>query len=349
MTMIDLRSDTVTKPTLAMKQAMQTAAVGDDVMGEDPTVIALQKKAAQLLGKEAAIFTPSGTMANQIAMGLHLRPGDQVMGHRDNHVQRWEAGAIARLWGASYKEVESSSQNTLGILDAKDFASHIQPDDQHYPVTRLISLENTLNRGGGCIFPLEKIKAIRELAHKHGLAMHLDGARLFNAVVATHISASEWAKPFETVSICLSKGLGCPVGSVLAGSQKMMTHEAKRLRKLLGGGMRQAGFLAAAGIHALDHHIERLHQDHQLAQNFAAEVQSSPCFTLEFPVATNMVWLRVREGIPYNAPYFASQLEKAGVRVFALTEQLLRAVFHLDISEKDAVRAAKIFQQLSPV
>jgi threonine aldolase len=288
-------------------------------------------------------------MANQIAMGIHLRPGDQVMGHRDNHVQRWEAGAISRLWGANYKEVDTNNRsNTLGILDAEDFISHLQPDDQHYSLSRMISLENTLNRGGGCIYPIEKISAIRTFAHAKGLAMHLDGARLFNAVVATGIPAQEWAAHFDTVSICLSKGLGCPVGSVLAGPQQAIEHKARRLRKVLGGGMRQAGLLAAAGIYALDHHIERLKEDHNRAQRFAEAVRHSTCFSLEFPVASNMVWLRVRDEVPFAAQHFAEHFSTLGIRMFALTDRLLRAVFHLDISEAEAMAAAEVVVNVRP-
>jgi len=345
---IDLRSDTITQPCDAMRDAMMGAKLGDDVLGEDPTVIKLQEKVAELLGKESALFVPSGTMANQVAMGMHVKPGDQIMGHRDNHIYRWEAGALARLWGASYREVDSlDPTNSMGILDAQDFAGHMQPDDPHYPVSRLICLENTLNRGGGRIFPLHKIKEIREFASPKNMKMHLDGARLFNAVVATGIPASTWAESFDTVSICLSKGLGCPVGSVVVGSTNSITHEGLRIRKVLGGGMRQVGILAAAGIYALDHNIERMKVDHIHAQIFSKAIEESKLFEIEFPVESNMVWFRVKDGIQCDAQYFSKFFSNKGLALMALTDRLLRAVFHLDISKEETQQAADLVSAVS--
>lgn len=344
MTPIDLRSDTLTKPSAAMKRAMMDAPLGDDVFGEDPTVLKLEAFVAKLLGFEEALFFPTGTMANQVALGLHLRPGDQVLGASDNHVYRWEQGGIARHWGASYKEVSSlDSKNTPGILDAVDFESCLQPDDPHYPVSRLICLENTLNFGGGLVYPQEKIKQISAFAQSHGLRMHLDGARLFNAQVASGLSLKELAHEFETVSLCLSKGLGCPLGSVLVLKEYRMREKALRLRKVFGGGMRQVGLIAAAGLYALTHNIERLGEDHRKAKRFSEALEKSSLFKLAYPVETNMVWFKVVS----EAKKIQERLEQKGLKVLALTDQLLRAVFHLDISEEQVHKACNIIDAFS--
>lgn len=342
--LIDLRSDTVTKPTKEMKEAMLRAPLGDDVFGEDESVLELEKKASELSGMEAALFCPSGTMTNQLAFGLHLLPGDQVLGDPNNHVYRWEQGAIARHWGASYKEITSQNKkNTAGILDVEDFKPFIQRDDPHYTKTKLIALENTLNFGGGLIFPHEKIKEIRAFAEEKGLLMHLDGARLFNAVVESGISLKESCKPFDTVSICLSKSLGCPVGSLLLMKNKEDRKKAIRLRKVFGGGMRQAGILAAAGTYALEHHIERLSLDHKRAKAFGKALERNSLFELEYPVETNMVWFRVEK----NAPLVEKSFAQKGVKLLALTDHLLRAVFHLDVGEKDFEKVCELASSLS--
>jgi len=262
--MIDLRSDTVTKPSPAMREAMAQAEVGDDVFGEDPTVNRLQEVAARLLGKEAALFVPSGTMGNQLCVRLHTRPGDEIIVEAGAHVVRYESGAAAGLSGVQTHWLPG----TRGILEADQIEAAIRPPDYHNPPTTLICLENTHNRGGGTIYPLETTKAIRKVAEARGIAMHLDGARLFNAVVVTGVPAAEYARHFETVTFCLSKGLGAPVGSLICADRERVV-KLRRLRKMFGGGMRQAGILAAAGLYALEHNIARLAEDHAHAKRLA--------------------------------------------------------------------------------
>ena len=339
MSFIDLRSDTVTQPSEDMKKTMFAAKLGDDVFGEDPSIIELQEFAADFLGKEAALFCPSAVMTNQIAVGLHMQPGDQILGHPDNHLYRWEQGAIARLWGASYKEVRSKNpRNSVGVLEVEDLKDYLQPDDIHYPRTKLICLENTLNFGGGLVYPQEKIESINKFAQENKLKMHLDGARLFNAHVASGVSVKKLCASFDTISICLSKGLGCPVGSLLLGAKEEISLKALRLRKLLGGGMRQAGLLAAAGTYALKHNIQRLKEDHRAAQSFAQALLENDHFDIEYPVETNMVWFKVSK----DAPLVQEKLKKEGLKVLALTDQLLRAVFHLDVNEEQVRQACEL-------
>lgn len=339
---IDLRSDTVTTPTPAMRQAMAGAEVGDDVMNEDPTVLRLQEKAAELLGKEAALFVPSGTMANQIAIGLHARPGDELICGPDAHVYLWEGGGIARLWGVTSRTIEPSR----GLLRLDDLAGKIRPDDSHYARTRLICLENTHNRGGGKVHPITSIGEIAGWARAHHLAMHLDGARLMNAVVASGIAADEWARYFDTVSICFSKGLGAPVGSALVGSNEAI-HEAHRLRKLLGGGMRQAGIVAAGALHALEHHVTRLAEDHQNAQVLAKAVEETPGLSLESgPVETNLVWIAVDPSLG-TAKEVSARLKERGLLVSALGPRVLRACTHLDVSREQTFKAAEILRTVA--
>lgn len=346
MVKIDLRSDTVTKPSKAMLEMMIKAPIGDDVFGEDPSVNELQNKAAELLGKESALFVPSGTMANQIALGCFLSPGDQVMGHRDNHIYRWEAGAIARHWGVSYKEIDSKNpSNSLGILDANDFIEHIQPDDPHYPKSRMICLENTLNSGGGRVFPMVNIRSISTFAKNNDLLMHLDGARLLNAAIASNIEAKEYAKYFDTVAICLSKGLGCPVGSLLVGSRDDID-KALRIRKAFGGGMRQAGVIASAGIYALENNINRLKIDHDHAKIFAEAISSSNNFSLSYNVETNMVWFNLHSESPKGADYYVDKMAEKGISLLALGKKMMRAVFHLDITKEQTLYAADVISTL---
>ena len=336
---IDLRSDTVTKPTPEMRRAMAEAEVGDDVMNEDPTVLKLQEKTAELLGKEAALFVPSGTMANQIAVGLHARPGDELICAPNAHVYLWEGGGIARLWGVTPRTIEPSR----GLLDLNDLAGKIRPDDSHYARTRLICLENTHNRAGGKVHPITSIAEIAGWARAHHLAMHLDGARLMNAVVASGIPAAEWARYFDTVSICFSKGLGAPVGSALVGSVEAI-HEAHRLRKALGGGMRQAGIIASGALHALEHHVDRLAEDHKNAQLLAKAVGETPGLSLESgPVETNLVWIAVDPGLG-TAREVAAKLKERGLLASALGPQILRACTHLDVSREETLKAAEILR-----
>ena len=333
--MIDLRSDTVTKPTAAMRAAMLAAEVGDDVFGEDPTVRALEERVASELGKEAAIFTPSGTMANQIAVRLHCRHGDELICETTSHVLLWEGGGPAALSGATVRPIDGDN----GLLSIEKLAGKVRPDDIHSTRTKLIWLENTHNRGGGTIQSIDSIRAIASWARSEKLAMHLDGARLWNAVAATGIAADEWATHFDTVSVCFSKGLGAPVGSALAGTQSLI-REARRVRKLFGGAMRQVGFLAAACLHALDHHMPQLVVDHANAQLIASAVRETAGLKLTpGEVASNLVWMEVDPSIG-SAKDVANRLREHGVLVAALGDQTLRACTHLDVSTADCKLAA---------
>jgi threonine aldolase len=340
---IDLRSDTVTKPTPGMRRAMAEADVGDDVLGDDPTVNALEARTAELLGKEAAVFVPSGTMANQIAVGINAQSGDELLCSATSHVYVWEAGGIARNSGVTARTFAGDA----GILSVDDLRDAIRPDDAHYVRTRLVWLENTHNRGGGRIHPIESIARIGRWAREHNLAMHLDGARLMNAVVATGRPAREWAQHFDSVSICFSKGLGAPVGSALAGSGDAL-RRARRLRKLFGGGMRQAGVLTAAALYALDHHVERLREDHAHARILADAFASTEGFALDCgPVETNLVWVAVDTALG-TAAEVAAYLGSRGVLVSALGPQLLRACTHLDVTPEQVEAAAAIIRQIEP-
>jgi threonine aldolase len=340
---VDLRSDTVTRPTPAMRRAMVEAELGDDVFGDDPTVKALEARTAELLGKEAAVYVPSGTMANQIAVGVHARPGDELICASTAHVYVWEAGGVARHSGVTARTFDGR----FGLLSLEDIEDAIRPADVHYVQTRLVWLENTHNRGGGKVQPLDSIAAIRHWARENQLAMHLDGARLMNAVVATGKPAREWAQHFDTVSICFSKGLGAPVGSALAGSAEDIRH-ARALRKLFGGGMRQAGVIAAAALHALENHVERLAEDHANAQILAQAFQATEGFELESgPVETNLVWVKVDPSLG-TAAEVAAYLRSRGILVAALGAQVIRACTHLDVSREDAERAAGIIRQIEP-
>ncbi len=340
---IDLRSDTVTRPTTEMRRAMAEAEVGDDVYGEDPTVHALEERTAALLGKEAALFVPSGTMANQIAIGVNTRPGDEVLCASTSHVYVWEAGGIARLSGVTARTFAGDG----GLLSVDELRDVIRPDDPHYVRTRLVSLENTHNRGGGRVHPIDEVARIARWAREHDLRMHLDGARLMNAVVASGIAASEWGRHFDTMSICFSKGLGAPVGSALAGSAAAI-RDARRLRKLFGGGMRQAGVLAAAALYALDHHVNRMKHDHENARLLADAFASTEGFALESgPVATNLVWVTVEPSLG-TAAEVAAYLRSHGVFVSALGAQVLRACTHLDITREQAEQAAEVIRRIEP-
>jgi len=340
---IDLRSDTVTRPTAAMRRAMAEAMVGDDVYGEDPTVRALEERTADLLGKEAALFTPSGTMANQIAVGVHCRPGDEVFCAETSHLYLWEAGGIARHWGVTARTFPGDA----GLLRLSDLVDAVRPDDLHMVRTRLVSLENTHNRGGGRVHPFDEVKAIAKWARGEGLAMHLDGARLLNATIASGVPAADWGRCFDTVSICFSKGLGAPVGSALAGPSETIAH-ARRLRKLLGGAMRQAGILAAAGLYALEHHVARLAEDHAHARLLAEAFAEVDGLSLEFgEVETNLVWVAVDPELG-TAEDVAAHLRSHGVLVAALGEQTIRACTHLDVDRRGVERAIEAIRTITP-
>ena len=322
---IDLRSDTLTRPTQGMKEAMFSASIGDDVFGEDPTVNALEEKAAKLFGKEAAQFCPSGTMTNQIAIRLHTRIQTEVICHKHSHIYLYEGGGIMSNSLASVKLLEGD----LGKITADQVRVAVNPDDVHAPETTLVSLENTMNKGGGSVYTLDEIKPIRKVCDEHGLKLHLDGARLFNALVETGESPADWGSQFDTISLCLSKGLGCPVGSLLLGS-KADIKRARKVRKVWGGGMRQAGFLAAAGIYALDHHVERLKEDHQRAKALG-RLLSGLSFVQEiFPVTTNVVIVRLEGISPEN---FMQILTEKDIKAVKFGPDLVRFVTHLDFGD----------------
>lgn len=341
---IDLRSDTVTKPTPGMRRAMAEAEVGDDVFGDDPTVKRLEAMTAELLGKEAAVFVPSGTMANQIGIGVNTQPGDELLCSATSHVYVWEAGGIARLSGVTARTFEGDA----GLLSLDEINEAIRPvDDVHYVRTRLICLENTHNRGGGRIHPIAEVAQIAGWAREHHLAMHLDGARLMNAVVASGRAAREWCQYFDTVSICFSKGLGAPIGSALAGSPDHI-RRARRLRKLFGGGMRQVGVIAAAAIYALEHHVDRLSEDHAHAQALADAFADTDGFTLEKgPVETNLVWVAVSPSMG-NAAEVAAYLSSRGIKVSVPGPQIIRACTHLDVTSEQVEYAVQTIRQIEP-
>jgi threonine aldolase len=337
---IDLRSDTVTKPTPGMCAAMAAAEVGDDVYSEDPTVNLLEERVAAMMGKEAAVFVPSGTMSNQIAVRAHTQPGDELICEEFCHIYNWEAGAPAQLSGVTSRPVRAE----YGILDLDQLRDKVRPLNDHMVRTRLVCLENTHNRGGGRIFPLEKVKEISAWARSRKLLMHLDGARLWNAIVATGVPADEWGRHFDSISLCFSKGLGAPIGSALAGAKEFITR-ARRARKIFGGAMRQAGVLAAAALYALDHHIDRLAEDHRNAQVIAQAVADVPGLRLDPPdVHTNLVWFEVDPEFG-TAHDISARLKARGVLVGNSGEYTLRACTHLDVSAADAERAAEVIRK----
>ncbi len=341
---IDLRSDTVTRPTAAMRRAMAEASVGDDVYGEDPTVAALESKTAAILGKEAALFMPSGTMTNQAAIGAHTRPGDELICEATSHVYVWEGGGIARLWGVTTRPIPGDR----GLPTVFVLPDPIRPDDGHYVRTRLLTMENTHNRAGGRVLPADGVRKLSSWARANGLALHLDGARLFNAAVASGRPPSELAEPFDTVSVCFSKGLGAPVGSALAGPADLI-RKAHRLRKVLGGGMRQAGLIAAGALYALDHHVDRLADDHANARRIAEAVEATPGLSLEWgPVETNLVWIAVDPGLG-TAATLAGRLRDRGVLMSALGPQVLRACTHLDVDRSQVDEASEALVAIATV
>lgn len=327
--MIDLRSDTVTTPSPAMLDAMMHAQVGDDVFGEDPTVNELQQYAAELFGMEAALFCSSGTMTNQIAIKLHTQAGNEVICDKLAHVYLYEGGGIAFNSACSVKLLEGN----LGRFTAEQVAENINDAHNiHFPISKLVCIENTVNKGGGACWDLNEIKKIKALCTAKGLALHLDGARLFNALVAKGETAKQYGELFDTISICLSKGLGAPVGSLLLGSKAHIT-QATRLRKVMGGGMRQAGFLAAAGLYALQNNITRLATDHQRALLIAKEIAQAGLSEYILPVETNIVIFKLAAHI--NIENFTQQLQANGIKAVTMGNRLFRFVLHLSIQESD--------------
>ena len=335
---VDLRSDTITKPVVAMRMAMASAEVGDDVYGEDPTVLALEDRIADLLGHQSGLFTPSGSMANQLGIRLHVGPGQELIADELAHVLRAEMGAAAVFSGISSR----SWVAPRGLLDPAAPLGLMQPNAGTYQVsTAAIVVENTHNFGGGTVQPLEAIRALREATQPLGIAMHLDGARLWNAHVATGIELADYGQQFDTVSVCLSKGLGAPVGSVLAGSREQIA-EARVWRKRYGGGMRQAGILAAAGLWALDHHIKRLADDHARARTFSEAVASRfPGVIDPAYVQTNIVIADVGQA-GWPAADFVTIAEQRGLRICAVNEHAVRLVWHLDVDDADTSFAAEL-------
>ena len=343
MPFIDLRSDTVTLPTPAMRQAMATAEVGDDVYGEDPTVNRLQELAASMLGKEAGLFVPSGTMSNLTAVLAHCDRGDEVILGNKSHTFLFEAGGISALGGVHSCQIPNQPDGTLVL---QDIQNAIRPDDVHHPVTRLICLENTHNRCGGVALSPEYTRQVGQLAREHDLRLHLDGARLFNAAVAQKVEAKELAGPADSISICLSKGLSAPVGSVLCGS-KTFIQRALRIRKQLGGGMRQAGILAAAGIVALETMVVRLAEDHLRAKRLAEGLQK---FTGLQPDPekpfTNMVFLNLVNPASLTAREIGNRLAERGIKVGVVGSQRFRLVTHYGIGDEDIERAIAAFGEV---
>ncbi|SMC06065.1 L-threonine aldolase [Sulfobacillus thermosulfidooxidans DSM 9293] len=336
---VDLRSDTVTRPTSAMREAMYQAEVGDDVYGEDPTVNQLEEYAAHLLGKEASLFVPSGTMANQIAILTHTQRGDEVFIHRDNHIYYYEGGAAAMWSQATFTQLAGPE----GLMSPEDLEASIRPKNIHHPRPRLLSLENTHNRAGGAALSRERLRPLIEVARRHQLQVHLDGARIANAAIALGVPIAELTEDVDSVSMCLSKGLGAPVGSVIAGS-KAYIDQARVYRKWLGGGMRQAGILAAAGIYALDHHIERLADDHRRALTLAQALIDMG-YRVDMPsVPTNMVMVDL--DVPVDG--VISALKTAGILLGAMGPRRLRLVTHLDVDDEGIQRTIDAFAHLTP-
>lgn len=335
--MIDLRSDTVTKPSPGMREAMARAEVGDDVYGEDPTVNLLQERMAALLGKAAALFVPSGTMANQLALRLHAHPGQEVIVESKAHMIRYEQGAGGALAGVQFHWIVGNR----GLITAEQVEAAIRPTDPHTIQTALIAIENTHNSGGGTVYPLKTVESIRRVAERHRIPMHLDGARLFNAVAASGTAAVDYARHFESVSCCLSKGLGAPAGSVLATSDPAAMDRLRRFRRMYGGAMRQSGILAAAGLYALDHNLARLTDDHANAKRFARAIQSIPQVRVNpEDVETNIVFFDVLHERLSPADVVAA-LKREGVWLNAVGGTQYRAVTHLDVTEKDIETAAQ--------
>ena len=341
--LIDLRSDTVTRPTAAMRRAMAEAEVGDDVFGDDPTIIALEARVAKLLGKEAALFVPSGTMGNFLGVASTANPGDEVILERQCHIMNYEVSSVATLQGIQLNALDGDR----GMMTATQIQPYIKTESLHTPGTRVIAMENTHNRCGGRVVPLEEMKRVRELALKHGISVHLDGARLWNAHVASGVSLAEYGACADTMSVCFSKGLGAPVGSALVSTQAVVD-KARRLRKRLGGGMRQAGILAAAALYALDNHIERMREDHKNAQRLASLVEQVPGLSLAFPVETNIVVIAV-DPARWTPEALLASLRERGVMAVPFGAGRIRMVTHLDVSADDIERAGEALAGLATV
>jgi threonine aldolase len=337
--MINLISDTVTKPTPGMLQAMMTAEVGDDVFGEDPTVNALEAKAAALFGKEAALFCPSGTMTNQIALKVHTQPLDEVICDEYSHIYQYEVGGYAFNSGIGVNLIKG----TNGKITAEQLAAAIKPVYDWLPISKLVVLENTCNKGGGSFYALDEIRPIQKVCQERGLALHLDGARVFNALVETGETTQETGELFDSISICLSKGLGTPVGSLLIGT-KAFIRQARRVRKAMGGGMRQAGFLAAAGIYALDNHVERLKEDNDRAKNLGKVLEKLAYVDNVRPVQSNIVIFDLNS--PWTAESYLARLAEEGIKASAFGPQTVRFVTHLDVTAEMIDQVVKVIASI---
>lgn len=334
---IDLRSDTVTRPSAGMLEAMMRAPLGDDVLGDDPTVQALQVEVAGLLGKEAACFVPSGTMANQTAIRAHTEPGDEVICHANSHIIHYETGAPAALSGVMIAPLAGPR----GFFEAADVEGAIRSDYAAFAKSKLLVVENTNNRGGGSVWPMQKIREVTAKAREHGLRTHLDGARLWNACAATGISPREYASCFDTVSVCFSKGLGTPVGSAVVGSKELI-HRVARARKMFGGAMRQSGILAAAALYALKHNRERMVNDHANAKRLAQGLAGIGGIKVDAAeVETNMVFFDLDPSLPMNAAELVERIKARGVWMMATAPRRIRAVTHLDVRDEMIPRAVE--------
>ncbi len=332
---VDLRSDTVTRPTPGMREAMARAEVGDDVLGEDPSVNALQERVAAMVGKNAALFVPSGTMANLLAAVSQTRPGDTLVLDESAHPFNFESGGLGMVAGVMTKTL----RGMYGVLSPELVEQAlVLHTDHHYSSTTLVSIENTTNRGGGAVYPVETVAAIGRVAHTHALRLHCDGARIFNACAAAGTHVRDYARHCDTLSFCFSKGLGAPVGSILTGDAETIDR-AHRYRKMLGGGMRQAGILAAAALYALDHHLERLREDHERAKRFREALEGIPGITFPFPSPTNIVFLDVPD-----APRCVAELKECGILAGPAGPNRIRVVFHLDIDDDGLERAIAGFR-----
>jgi threonine aldolase len=339
--LVDLRSDTVTKPTQEMLEAMISSPVGDDVWGDDPTVNALQERCATLFGKEAACFVPSGTMANQLAIRAQTQPGDEIILHQESHIVRYEAGGAAALSGCSF----ATTSGARGFFTSNDVRRLIRDEDAHFGHSRLLSLENTHNRGGGSIWPLEQLTDVCETAHSFGLSTHLDGARIWHAIVASGVDAKTWATPFDTISACFSKGLGCPAGSIVIGSKDII-HKVHRFRKQFGGTMRQTGLLAGAANYALDHHLDRLEEDHQLAKYLAEGLNAINGVSCNIEnTETNLIFFDIDPQVG-DGPAVCRQLSENGVLSEALDPQRIRFVTHLGVSKIQIEQTLDVLKKL---
>ncbi|MEI7661947.1 MAG: GntG family PLP-dependent aldolase [Bacteroidota bacterium] len=338
--MIDLRSDTVTRPSKGMLEAMFSAQVGDDVFRDDPTVNQLERQVADLFGKDDALFCPSGTMTNQVAINVHTRPGDEVICHKYAHIYYYEGGSIMRNSGASVCLLDGPR----GVITAEEVESHINPDDIHRPVTSLVEAENTMNKGGGTIYRYENLAAISEVCRRHGLKFHLDGARLFNALAETGEPPEKYAALFDSVSVCLSKGLGAPVGSLLLGD-KTFIKSARGVRKAFGGAMRQAGYLAAAGIYALNNNVNRLGEDHDRARHLGNLLANLPFVEHVIPVETNIVIFTLRKN--GGAGEFLARLKEEDIHALPIDPRTVRFVTHLDFDDAMLMKTESVLKSLA--